>query len=318
MENAKTFKERHEISSLLENEQADIGSSAINDIYQSIEVKSRINYGDIPDSKGDITKYSGYRQMMDVLTSINTIVKKQDYKVPEVEIVMKAVQNIADNREYFEKGYRLDKGFIIIQYNALVYACLESISIIIYSYLDYSKQADDIEIVFINPHGNSKHISIANLEKFNECVNNGSFQKTMAAIIKTDSEALLGLDDLVVPVFVIGALMAVIPVIRELIFTFYYSRMKISDYLKHQSLMLEINEDSVMASNKTAREKTKIVKSQQEKIRKLRKLSDKIQIDNRESEVKAKREINNENKEFTLDKMRNQTASTDRSGFTIL
>jgi len=318
LENARTFSDRNKITALMENEVQSVNNAMVSNFYKSALEKAHVDFEDIPNSKGDITRYSGYQSMAETLDLIEQIADKNNVKIAEIEVIKDAIKNIATYRESFEKGFRLEKEFIILQYNTLVYACVEATSIMISSYVDFVKRPDRNEFTIVRDHIHGSHTSVQNLEKFNLAVKQGEFSKVLNAVITTGGDNLVGIDDLVVPTLIMGGVLILVPLIRELIFGFYYSRMRVSDYLAHQATLLEINKQSVQASNMPAKQKNEVIKKQAHQIQKLRKMSDTIRVDKSMADSKATVELNKENKGWTIDEVKSQAASTDSNGFQLL
>lgn len=318
LENAKSYSERNEVMGLMEAEAEAVNNTMVSNLYKSAIEKAYIDFDDIPESKGDITRYSGYSSMVQVLDLIEQLSVKYNTKVPEVQIVRDAISNITAYRDSFEKGFKLEKEFIILLYNSMVYATVEATSIIISSYVDFVKRPDAVEFTIIKDRTRGGHTVIQNLQKFNKSVKNGDLAKVLRAVINTGKENLIGIDDLVVPTIIIGAVITLVPLIRELIFGFYYSRMRLSDYLEQQAMLLEINKQNIESSNRPAREKTRIVKKQERTIQNLHRLSEKIKVDNKMSDSKATVELHKENKAWTIGDVKSQSASTDTNGFQLL
>lgn len=67
MENAHTIKERHEVHDVMEAQGTDITNKMLTDLYKSTIARADIDFDTIPDSKGDVTKFTGFTQMQSVL-----------------------------------------------------------------------------------------------------------------------------------------------------------------------------------------------------------------------------------------------------------
>jgi hypothetical protein len=319
VENAKTYAERNEIFSLTESGLDNVNNTMIANLYKSAIDKSYIDFEDIPQSKGDITKYSGYRSMMSVVNIIKEITTKSGIKIPELDTVDTALSNIVTYRESFEKGFKLDKEFVILHYNILVYACVESISSIISSYVDFIKRPDQIEFMLIKNTKVGNSWCIDNLNKFNMSVKKGDFSKAINGVNNSGKEGFVGVDDLIIPTLIIGGVLVLVPIMRQLIFFFYYSKMRLSDYLKQQAMFLEINKQNLEAnSNIPAKKKNEIIKNQEKAINDLNSLSDKVKVNNTMTQNKASTELNKENKSWTIGDVKSQAASTDQNGFKLL
>jgi hypothetical protein len=210
----------------------------------------------------------------------------------------------------------LEKEFIILQYNVLVAACVESVSTLISSYVDYVKRPDKVEFTIIKQKNSTGWISISNLDKFNQSVKTGDFSKVLNTVINSGHEGFVGVDDIVVPIVIIGGVSILVPLIRELIFHFYYSRMKISDFLKVQATFLEMNKANVeVNSGIPVKKRNEILKKQAESIKTLNSWADKIKVNYTMTQNKSNGEIDKQNKNWTIDNIQSQAASTDQNGF---
>jgi hypothetical protein len=318
LENANSFAERNQVMGLMESEAQAVNNSMVANLYKSAIEKSHVDFEDIPESRGDITKYSGYASMVGSLDVIKQIAATSNIKIDEIQVIEQAISNITAYRDTFERGFRLDREFIILQYNTLVYACVEATSILISSYVDFVKRPDRVEFTIMRDSKRGGYLAIQNLQKFNLSVKQGDFAKVMNAVVGAGGEGFVGIDDLVVPSLIMGGVLVLVPLVRELIFGFYYSRMRISDYLSQQAMLLEINKQNIQASTLPAKQKNEVLKKQAVQIEKLRNISEKIKVDRTMSDNKATIEMNKENKTWTINDVQSQSASTDSNGFQLL
>lgn len=310
-ENAKTFSDRRELDTLLESETSAVNNAMVSNLYKSAIEKAHIDFQDIPESKGDLTKYSGYKSMVDTVALLTELSRKMNVKLSELDTIRDAMSALVSHRELFEKGFRLDKEFIILQYNTLVYACVEAISVVISSYVDFVKRPDKVEFSIEKDVRSNGTITLSNLEKFNKTVKQGQFTKVLTTIINTGNEKLIGAETLVVPLLIMGGVAVLVPLIRELVFSFYHSRMQLSDYLNQQAALLEMNKENMKASNMSASERNAIVKKQQAHIEKLRRIADKVKVHTIMGDTKASMEIAKQNKNWTIGEVKSQAASAN-------
>lgn len=316
LENATSFKEKAEIHALTESEVKQINNSMITNLYKSAMDKGYVNFDEIPDTKGDITKFSGYDNLIGSINLLKELSGRTNIKIKEVAIVETALMNIRTYKGHFERGFALNHGFVKMQYNSLVYACLESTSQLISSYVDFVKRVDRTEFTLIRGKGNAGALCIKNLEHFNESVKKGDFNKVMQHLLQNGRENFLGGSGVLTGAVAITILTAsIIPIMRELVYYFYHSRMVVSEYLQHQAMFLEMNRVNVESSSLPAKERNIIIKKQTEYIKKLNKLSEKIKVNGVITNKTANDELKKENKEWTLDNIRQDEAN---SGFALL
>lgn len=316
LENATSFKEKAEIHALTESEVKQINNSMITNLYKSAMDKGYVNFDEIPDTKGDITKFSGYDNLLGSINLLKELSGRTNIKIKEVAIVETALMNIRTYKGQFERGFALNHGFVKMQYNSLVYACLESTSQLISSYVDFVKRVDRTEFTLIRGKGNAGALCIKNLEHFNESVKKGDFNKVMQHLLQNGRENFLGGSGVLTGAVAITILTAsIIPIMRELVYYFYHSRMVVSEYLQHQAMFLEMNRVNVESSSLPAKERNIIIKKQTEYVKKLNKLSEKIKVNGVITNKTANDELKKENKEWTLDNIRQDEAN---SGFALL
>ena len=94
--------------------------------------------------------------------------------------------------------------------------------------------------------------------------------------------------------------------------------MVISEYIQHQIMFLEINKVNVESSSLPAREKNVIIKKQAEYAKKLEKISDKIKVNSTMAGNQANKTVKSENKEWTLDNVKQATSNDSDAGFALI
>lgn len=318
LENCSSFAERREIFSLTESEINGVQNGMINKLYTSALNKAHVDFEDIPESKGDITKYSGYKPMVETLQILSQLAERSKQKIPEIAVVQNALDNIVSLRDLFEKGFKLNKEFIILQYNSLVSSCVISTSSLISSYVDYMKNVNNVEFIIINPKNNSGKICINSLKDFNKSVISGEFRKVLNVVINNDSEAFLGTAT-VITTIVIASVIATVIIMRNIIFYIYYSRVKIAEYMRVQALFLELNKSSINSQsyNVPASKKKEVLKKQKRLINELKKIADQIDVSDRMATNNLQTNMKKENSSWKLDdvKPKNQV---DQTGFQLI
>lgn len=319
LDNATTFRERNEILSLTEAELNGVNDTMISQLYKSAINKSHIDFDDIPKSKGDITKYSGYTSMVQSIQVLNELSNKSKVKIEELDVVERALNNILGMKDLFQKGYALEKEFIMMQYCTLVASCVEATTSIISSYVDFVRNINDTEFRLINTKIYQGKLAIDNLRTFNKLYSNGEYVRVLNTVIKTGGESFVGAETIAVPVMIISAVIILVTSMREIIFYFYYSRMQVADYLETQATFLEMNKNNLrLNTNMSAGERNKIIAKQDKLAKKMLSLSDKIKVNHNITEKKVKTELNTENKGWKLDDVKSKSVSTDQTGFQLL
>ena len=319
LENCKTFSERRELFSLTEAETLGVNNNMVNKLFQSAVNKSHVDFGDIPKSKGDVTKYSGYKSMVESLDILKNLSLKNSHKIPQIETVQKALDNIVTNRNLFERGFKLNKEYVTLQYNTLVMSCVIATSALIVSYVDYVKRVDRVEFVIINANNTPGELCIENLVKFNKSISSGDFIKVMNGVITSGSEGFTGTGTAIASAIIMGAIFGV-TFMRDIVFYVYYSRVKIAEYLRVQALFLELNKNNINSQgyNMAADKKEKVLRNQAVLIDDLKKYANMIDVSDRMATSNMKTDIKKENSGWKLDDVKSQNASTDSTGFQLI
>lgn len=319
LENCKNFSERREIFSLTEAEMHNVNNNMVGKLFNSAIEKSHIDYDDIPKSKGDITKYSGYKSMVESLELLRNIALKSAHKIPEIDTVQKALDNIVAYRNIFERGIKLNKDYVILQYNTLVMACVIGTSSLISSYVDFVKKVDKFEFTIINPKSNPGKICIDNLNKFNRSVASGDFAKVMNNVISSDSEALTGTAMTIGVTIIAGAILGVV-FMRDIVFYVYYSRVKLAEYLRTQVLFLELNQNIINSNsyNMPADKKEKVLRKQSDLIKKLTNSANAIDVSDKMASNSMNIELKKENSSWKIEDIKSQSSGKDDTGFQLI
>ena len=292
-----------------EADQGTVMTSLSNKLYKHIVDKvDDIDFGTIPESRGDITKIDNYENLVDCINIISEILQQYHQPTDTVEIVSMALQNMIDRKDMFEKAYKLNVEMPIIIYNTITLSIVSSVSFLISVCIEFIKLPNDqgFEIAVDRTAVNKakENILFQDLAKFNKMCDKGEFDKTMDYVMKQNASGFYGAAFAASSVVVImGLILLLIPTIRELIFFFYYSRTRISDYFDAQATLLTMNAYNI-ENNLTRDEKSrKEIAAKQRKVAdNFKKISNKIKVDNKAGEVKAEKEV------ATLDKQKYKTS----------
>lgn len=298
---------RHVLLSVNEADQNKILVSLTSKLYDNVVAKvTDIDFGDVPDSKGDITKIPNYEKLKDSVRIMSDILKEYKQDSEPVDAINTAINNIIDRRELFEKAFRYKVELPMIMYNTIVLAVISSISYMISTCIEFVKMpnADDFKMTLdsVRLVKTRDHMLFVNLKKFNNACNSGELDKALDFVIKSNVKNLTGgaIGLIAGGAAVITIIFNIIPIIRELIFLFFYSRTRVSDYFEVQANLLQMNAQNIEAnSSKDKKEKDTIAKKQNSIATFFKKIANAIAIKGKESEVKATKDIVNSNKKYT-------------------
>lgn len=278
------------ITNLEESEKTSMSIEVARKIYELASQKlPSIDFGDIPLSKGDLTRFTHYTTMTDSLDVLEEAFGTT--QVPDIITVRQAINNLIANKDHFTKAYVDGISGPIYLYQLTVMACLQSISLMISSYLNYVKNPDgtftiELAISTTKKIKSMETLSINSLETFNSfCLQNGVKHMVYGSKELLGSSIALGG---VISAGVIAVLMIlIIPVMRELIYQFYYSRTSISQYIETQINLIQLHNNVDYVDKKVSKKQEKVAAN-------LKKIADFIKVDVKGADVKATKAISTE------------------------
>lgn len=259
MVNAQPVKDRYEYKTAVIESTLSIASKSqmIQKLYADIISKSHVDFGKIPDSKGDLTSYKYYEDMSQTIGVLNQLLDKN--KCQELQIVNDLHDNLVSLRSDFELGYKFDIEFIKLTYCSAVYALHEVIGVCILTYVDYLKSVNGAEFEF-KWSKDSNNIFVVNAAKsLNKSFKNGDWQKIMMSF-KKDQQNFLGLFSTIGSVTVGSALAGSLSIpwapiiiagiillffaIRAILYSMYSSAAKLDNYVTVQKELLKLDMDN--------------------------------------------------------------------------
>ena len=294
-----------------EADQNKVLDSLTSKLYKSIMDKVYdIDFSGVTETKGDITTLQNYDQMLECINVIKSILIEyhQDTKHPDT--ILTAISNVRERKDLFAKGFNLDMDLPILLYNTIVLAIVSSVSLIISTSIEFIKDAGDqsysIKFDKVAYAKTGQSLLFDNLNKFNKACSSGEVDKALTHVLSSGSRQLLGMTtfSVVSVIGVIGLALSIIPVIRELVYFFFYSKQSVSDYFEIQADLLQMNTEYLKQNNafgKTEKEKKDIIKRQEKFVQKFRKIGNAFAINNKKAEATAKKHAAADKKKYKLD-----------------
>lgn len=284
---------RESLTGLNEEDQSRALMALTTKLYDQIINKvDDIDYGEIARTKGDITKLSNYENMKECLQVLTDLFKEYKQDTAPVDTIRTALGNMESRKETFQKAFILKAEFPILIYDTITLSIVESLALLISTCIEFIKSPTDdcIEMILNNVAvaKTYRHLLFDNLKKFNKSCDDGDMDKALAYVM--DKKNLFGGFSVVAGAVVgLGIVMNIIPLMRELIYYYYYNRVRFSDYLSVQADLLQINAYNLEANRigKSAEERKRIAKRQMKVVESLRKVSNAIAVDAATSEKRA-------------------------------
>ena len=278
-------------------------------LYQIIIDKvDDIDFGTIPMSKGDITKVDGIDKVAECLEVIEGLIEKCNQDVAPVKTIVTCVNNIRDRKALFEKGYALDLELPCMIYNVMVLAIFDATSFLVSTCTNFIKdaQAEPFNIVLEKTgiQKSKQYVSFKNIDNFNTICKNGTLDKCLNSIYSTKQKnfmgTLVGLE-LAGVVAAGGVILAIIPIMRELIYFYYFAKVSVSDYTEMQADLIQANAYRVESDSTIDKEKRKKIADKQLKVvDKLRKISNAFAIKTKKAENQSSNLIKSEKTAFNI------------------
>ena len=292
-----------------ENDQNKVLVSLTSKLYDNIVNKvDDIDFGEIPMTKGDITRLSNYNTILECNDTMRKLLLEFKQSTEPVDTITTAIDNIRNSTDIWKRAFAGNIELPMVTYNTIVLAIIEATTYLISMVVEYIKipSSDSFQVTIDKSALNKSkdHMIFDNLRKFNDAYRKGQITNAMNYIIKEKVNSFTGEIGAGAALFGVTALLfCIVPILRELIFLFYYSRVRISEYFEMQADMLQMNSYNVEHNRPDLdKEQRKSISTKQMKIAdKMRQFSKKIAINMKESENKAVKEMTSEKKKYKVE-----------------
>lgn len=299
-----------------EADQNKILVSLTSKLYDNVVDKvDDIDFGEIEMTKGSITKLSNYNTLINCLQTMHQLLIEFKQDTYPVDTINECIDNLIDSQDIWIKAYAVNAELPMITYNTMVLAIIEATSYMVSMCVEFVKApSEDTMKVMIDKSALTKskgHMIFKNIESFNSAYNKGQVEKAMMHILDETAKKKnfvgfgiyggIGVGAAVVGIT--GLLFCIIPVIRELIFLFYYNRVRIADFFEVQADLLQVNAYNVQNNrlDLTKEERKNISSKQMKTAEKFRKVSRFVAVETSGAEPKAVKDIKKEdNKKYKV------------------
>lgn len=246
-----------------------------------------LDFGEIEKSAGDIEKFKYKDMLLDNIETLSSIYSNaSDTGAARYLDVCKAVRNVLnflrEHRNEFRTQYQAGNGVIQLLYTSLVAGCIYSVGILVSNTIRFvtTEQETDCQVLYDEIPGTIKHIHIKNIlaasndlatyEKLLRTYEQRGTQQAMHESISAGAVAAVVLG--------IGAVIMLIPrvlvMIREIIYSVYYTRVKVADMIAVQVDLINTNIESLEAG----RGNKKVIAKQKRIVDKLTKWQNRIAV----------------------------------------
>ena len=291
-----------------EADQNQVMGSLATKLYDAIVKKvTDIDFGQIPQSRGDITKIPNYLDMVECLTTIRDmmVASKQSTQTPD--IIFLSIENMKKYQKIWEKGYVLDNEMAIVFYNTIALSIVSAISLLTSATVEFIKnpQSDviDLELARVANHKTKDNLLFKNLDKFNKACRKGDIEKIFNEVLKAQrqlKEETIVKENIAAILFtgamVLGLLSTVIPILHQLTNALYCLRQNVAEYLAGEADVIRLNAEKVQYNRaKSPEQKKKIIARQHKIADHFKKWSNKLMIKANKADAEANKKIKEEN-----------------------
>lgn len=305
------YKTNTRLYNLDEAEQNTVLLSLTNKLYQMIVAKiDDIEKGDIPKSRGDITRLPKYNQLKECAKTLTSIFEQYKEDTAPIKVIENAIDNLEDNSDVFVQSYMAKVDFGIMIYESVTLAVIGSLSYMIACCIEYVKDPknDGLTIV-MDKTGVAKvkeHLLYENLVKFNEACRTNDIENAIRPLIKNRTQNLFGVSGLVLVkgiLIAIPVIIALIPLVKDLVYYFFAARQRVSVYFDIQADLLEMNANELKDNPNitTDADRKSVIRKQLQVARTFRQIADKLAVEAKTAENKADKEIKKDNKKYRID-----------------
>lgn len=276
----------------------------ITDKYNSLD------FSEIEKSAGDINRFKYFEMIQEnTKTLYNVYSSSTDPGAAKYIEVCNAVMHVCDflrNRSHqFSALYKSGNGLVQLLYTSLVAACLYSTGVLISNTIRFVtvEQDTDCQVLYDEIPGTIKHVHIKNILAADKDI--PTMGKLLDELSKQQRKPVnesIALTAGAIALLVVGGLILLIPrivlLIREIIYSIYFTRVRAAEMLDLQAQLIRTNIESLEAG----RGNKKVIARQKKIAEKLEKWKSRIAVKMDTTEIAMKKQKLVENKSLELDK----------------
>ena len=279
--------------SINEADQNQVLASLANKLYNIICKKATdIDFGLIPNSKGDINNIPNFTDIWNSLQTVRELIVNSKQSTAQIDSIIHCIENLQKSKYIWEKAFHINNDLACMYYNTMALSIVSATSIYISSAIEFIKNPDsegvDIELSRVAKNKSKDGLLFTNIEKFNKAYQKGEIEKTMGGLLKvqkdmhesgmvvSESVTLLSLltgflagsiPAVAASAVFIGALITlIIPMMHQLTTFYYHMRIKLSEYLELESQIIRLNAEKLKYDRSKSEDEKKKIADKQRKI----------------------------------------------------
>ncbi|MCM1231725.1 MAG: hypothetical protein NC489_16530 [Ruminococcus flavefaciens] len=245
-----------------------------------------IDFSEIEKSAGDISKFrynavilENCKILIDVYSASGDPGAQKYVEVAQA--VDRVMKHLAENRTRYTTLYRSGNGVVQLLYTSMVAACIYSVGILISNTIRFvtTEQDTECQVLFDEIPGTIKHVHIKNILAAEHDLQ--AIEQLLAAYDSPKGRAVqesVSMASLAVGAIGAGLILMMIPriivLIREIIYSVYFNRVKVSEMLGVQIDLINTNIESL----ERGRGNKKVIARQRKIVDKLTKWKNRFAI----------------------------------------
>ena len=316
--------------SINEADQNQVMASLANKLYNIICKKAtEIDFGLIPNSKGDINNIPNFVDIWNSLHTVRDIIVNNHKSTDQIDSIIHCIEYMQESKRIWEKAFAVNNDFACMYYNTMALSIVSATSIYISSAIEFIKNPDsegvDIELSRVTKNKSKDGLLFTNIAKFNKAYRKGDIEKAIGGILKVqkdmhesglvvnESVTLLSLlttflashagvaGAIASGIFIGTIIILIIPMMHQLTVFYYHMRVKLSEYLEVEAQIIRLNAEKIKYDrSKSEEEKKKIADKQRKIADNFSSAAQKIAIKSTKAEKTADQECR-ENENYKID-----------------
>ena len=278
-----------DVRNLTEAGQKNLVDKTVTKLFRDIKSKAfNLDFTDVEIGKGDITRIKNYEELKNAINYLRKL--SMDVRNPEltdaVNQIVLAHETLKANKVGFTNAFKVGNNLLIYLFNSVSVALVQATVFVATNSVEFVK--DNMNTYHAEMKKTTKLPKNANLNalvKFNEMSKSGKLNTVISNTLKLKEEVgtFIGVT--------VASVMIALYLIREIIFSYYFIRISVSQYLNYLKHFVEMNASTLGTDQKKIKEK-------QEKVaRVLGQLADKLAVDQNLATERSKQSIITNNKE---------------------
>lgn len=274
-----------------------------------VEKVDQIDFGDIPKSRGDITKLPNYEKVVDCIDIIKGILINSKQDLEPILIIENTVKNLNEYKDIFIRGYQLNMEMPMMIYNTVVLSVYSGLSVLIASCIEFIKSTDntgfDIALDKVQLKKTKDSLLFRNLKMINMAFNDKSLPESLNAVLRQNTNNFVGTVGVLAGIksaaMVMTVLLFIFRYIKDIVYYFYFIRVKVSDYFDTQSALLQMNAYNLAAKGSNNEKDIKEIQEKQLKIANgFKKIANALEVKKNKAEVATEKESKNFEKKLKI------------------